>query len=90
MEMIIFQIDSFDYRLQSDKRYDGPTILNKIEQAIEDSTGGVVLLHEREKTAELLPDILRTCTTTANEAGAFTQSTLYELLRIKYGLLKDF
>ncbi len=90
MEMIIFQIDSFDYRLQSDKSYDEPTILNKMEEAIEDSTGGVVLLHDREKTAELLPDILRACSTTANEAGVFTQSTLYELLRIKYGLLKDF
>jgi peptidoglycan/xylan/chitin deacetylase (PgdA/CDA1 family) len=90
MEMIIFQIDSFDYRMQSAKRLDELTILNKIEKSIEKSTGGVVLLHDREKTAALLPDILRTCTTTENEAGIFTQSSLFELLRMKYGLLKDF
>ncbi len=65
-------------RLTADK-----VIARTVKQAREDS-GGVVLLHGFETSAEILDQLLGALSVASNKRGALVFSTLDELMRLKY------
>ncbi len=84
MAMILFQIDSFDYRANEDNSLNRESIIRDLEKAITRSRGGAILMHDREITAHILPELFSSLDVIENERGGFTMVNLYELMEIKY------
>jgi peptidoglycan/xylan/chitin deacetylase (PgdA/CDA1 family) len=87
--MIMFQIDSFDYRVGESSRWNPEYLLQKLNNNIESGSGGTILFHERLITAHMLPKFLDTLPELSNEHGHFTFTTLPALLKVKYGSPED-
>ena len=57
--LVSLQFDSYDYAYKEDGRWNGPTIGARIMSLMEEQPeGGVLLLHELDSTARMLPGLL--------------------------------
>lgn len=85
LDMIILQIDSFDWRIDEVPHWNKDKSLNHLREALKTKTGGTILLHDREKTIELLPELINILDNAKNAQGPYTPTSLDELVAIKYG-----
>lgn len=84
LTMILFQIDSFDYRITDTTVNGEEYVLSHLKQSVEESSGGLILMHDIPFTAYLLPEIIETVTSVANENGNFQFTSIARLLLDKY------
>ncbi|MDA3956958.1 polysaccharide deacetylase family protein [Oceanispirochaeta sp.] len=57
--LISLQFDSYDYAYKADGRWNEQGIMNRMSELLDDDKkGGVLLLHELENSALMLPDLL--------------------------------
>jgi peptidoglycan/xylan/chitin deacetylase (PgdA/CDA1 family) len=84
-EMVILQLDSFDWRING-KSWTKADSLQHVSNKLHSATfsGGTVLMHELKLTTEILPTVIHLFETTTNIHGAYTNHTLDDLFLIKY------
>ena len=79
--LISLHFDSYDYAYKSDGPWDKDAILERMSTLLEEQpSGGVILLHELETTAQILPDLLDTVVL----SGELETVNLEYLLKTKY------
>ena len=83
-EIILFQIDSFDYLIREETPEALEQAFKKIKREVTHSTGGPILLHDLPVTALHLENIIHYINTFSNDQGNLTFVPLKTLINDKY------
>jgi len=82
--LIILQIDSFDYLMNRNaKPWSKDQVVKTLFQSIEESTGGTILMHDLPQTVEILREIIQGIQSRSNENGGFVIATIDDLMVTK-------